>query len=115
MALRSNNNAINFNITIEVEEVLEESLLIYSITMKGTDPEGKSGFTGFVTFKNRLMEVRLEQTYEKGDANKKEDRPICLFSGRQARLGETLMQGEWWIENQRNTQGSHCGTWTFTY
>ena len=67
-----------------------------------------------MTFKDRLMEMRLEQTYEKGD-NKKEDRPICLFSGRQVRSDEKLMQGEWWIENQRNTHGSHCGTWTFTY
>ena len=38
MAVRSNNNVINFNITIDVEEVLEESLLIYTISMKGTDP-----------------------------------------------------------------------------
>lgn len=38
MAVRSNNNVINFNITIDVEEVLEESLLIYTISMKGTNP-----------------------------------------------------------------------------
>jgi hypothetical protein len=115
MALRSNNNSINFNIEVAVEEVLEESLLIYHLTMRGTDPEGRSTFTGFLTFKDRLLEMRLEQTYEKGEGNKKDDRPICLFAGRQSRVGEKLVQGEWWIENQRNTQGSHCGTWTFTY
>ncbi len=85
MALRSNNNAINFNIDVAVDEVVEESLLIYNITMRGTDPEGKSTFTGFVTFKDRLLELRLEQTYDKGEGNKKEDRPICLFAGRQIR------------------------------
>jgi len=27
--------------------------------MRGNDPEGKSVFTGFATFKNGLMEIRL--------------------------------------------------------
>jgi hypothetical protein len=38
MALRSNNNSINFNIDIHIQEVEEESTLIYNIKMNGNDP-----------------------------------------------------------------------------
>jgi len=38
--------------------------------MKGDDPQGKSIFTGFITFKDKLMEIRMEQTYLK---NQKKD------------------------------------------
>jgi hypothetical protein len=70
MALKSSNGAINFNISIRVDEVIEESILIYDIKMTGNDPEGASSFTGFVTFKDKLMEIRVEQTYEKNDSKK---------------------------------------------
>lgn len=46
--------------------------------MIGNDPQGKSEFTGFVTFKDNLMEIRLEQTYDK-DNKSKINNPICLF------------------------------------
>lgn len=82
--------------------------------MKGSDPEGNSIFTGFVTFKNKLLEVRLEQTYQKND-KKDEQRLICYFSGKQVKEDEQIMQGDWWIEGQRGTIGSHSGTWTFTF
>ena len=96
MALRSNNNSINFNIAINVDEVIEESVNIYEIKMHGNDPEGKSTFTGFVTFKNKLLHVCLEQTYEKSDS-KKDVHPICIFQGHQVKIEENLIQGEWWI------------------
>jgi hypothetical protein len=82
--------------------------------LTGNDPEGKSKFTGFVTFNDKLLEIRLEQTYEQGE-KKKEESPICLFEGKQVKEGQNLVQGEWWIDGQRNTQGSYSGVWTFTY
>ena len=38
--------------------------------MRGNDPEGKSLFTGFASFKDGLMEIRLEQKYETQDKHK---------------------------------------------
>lgn len=67
MALSSNNGAKNFNIDVAIGEVVDESLLIYNIKMTGNDPEGRSTFTGFVTFKDKLLEIRVEQTYEGND------------------------------------------------
>lgn len=67
MALSSNNGAKNFNIDVAIEEVVDESLLIYNIKMTGNDPEGRSTFTGFVAFKDKLLEIRMEQTYEGND------------------------------------------------
>lgn len=46
--------------------------------MKGDDPQGKSIFTGFITFKNRLMEIRMEQTYLRQNKRDAESR-ICYF------------------------------------
>lgn len=81
--------------------------------MKGNDPEGKSIFSGFVTFKDNLMEIRLEQTYETHDKNK--EIPICFFEGRQTKKEEDVIQGEWWRDKQKGTKGSYSGKWTFTF
>ena len=64
IAIKSSNDAVNFNIDIIVQSVDEQSPLIYDLVMRGNDPEGKSVFTGFATFKNGLMEIRLQQTYQ---------------------------------------------------
>lgn len=44
--------------------------MIYDVKLQGNDPQGNSTFTGFVTFKNKLLQFRLEQTYEIKDKDK---------------------------------------------
>lgn len=78
IAIKSGNGTINFNIKVDVDEITEESILIYDVKMSGSDPEGNSKFTGVATFKDRLLELRLEQTYDKSE-KKNEYHPICLF------------------------------------
>jgi hypothetical protein len=50
--------------------------------MDGKDPEGVSSFTGFVTFKDKRMVMRLEKTYKNMNKDK-ELPPICCFAGMQ--------------------------------
>jgi len=57
-------------------------VLIYNISMDGKDPEGVSSFTGFVTFKDKRMVMRLEKTYKNMNKDK-ELPPICCFAGMQ--------------------------------
>jgi hypothetical protein len=38
--------------------------------LAGSDPEGKSHFTGFASFKNKLLQMRFEQTYEQSEKKK---------------------------------------------
>lgn len=78
IAIKSANGTINFNIKVDVDEITEESILIYDVKMSGNDPEGNSKFTGIATFKDKLLELRLEQTYDKSE-KKNEYHPICLF------------------------------------
>lgn len=70
MAVKTSNQVVNYNIDIKVDDVIEESLLIYNIHITGTEPEGACKMSGFVTFKNKLLEIRLEKTYERCNKNK---------------------------------------------
>ena len=63
MGIHSANNQVNFAIQIEVTDVVEDSPFIYSLIMKGTDPQGSSEFTGYAAFVRYGLELRLEQTY----------------------------------------------------
>lgn len=63
--IKSANGKLQYNITLKHKEAEEDSHNMYNIKMEGVDPEGKSEFVGFATFKSQRMQLALAQTHLK--------------------------------------------------
>ena len=92
ISLKSHNKAVSFNIQLKVDKAEEDSSNLYQLSMKGTDPEGKSTIEGFASFKEEKMEMALAMTHEKHQ--KKEESPVYYFEGMQNNEEELIVDGE---------------------
>ena len=59
MGIHNSNGQLLFVIQIEVKDTIEDSRFIYSLSMKGNDPQGVSEFTGYAVFVKKGLELRL--------------------------------------------------------
>ena len=51
----------------------------------------------------------MAQTH--GKHQKKEESPVCYFEGKQLDEKVKSVEGEWWLEGQKGTEGEYSGVW----